>query len=206
LVERTLEELDLFVRMGRGAEAHEKLSALTLSEVPRPLIPKLANIARRVGDPTLALRALSPYIRSTKGAVDPPQELEKAEYAAALTKVGATVEALEILEAVNVQEVPKAYFYKALAYFTQWRYEEAVPLLRAYLSEESLESFDRLMGQVNLAAALVSVGTYSEADPLLESIQKEAILQREFLVYGYCIELAAQSALAKKEYRAAQYR
>lgn len=116
-----------------------------------------AHIARRVGLPHTIIILLNHVIRSEKRSLTPASSEEKAIYGLGLLRLGAFNEAEKILNSVNPDEDPQVYFYKASLYINQWNYSKAIPLLRHYIKNEKVNSYQKLVGRINLCAALVSL-------------------------------------------------
>jgi hypothetical protein len=152
----------------------------------------------------MALRVLNPIVRPSARKQGNPTGEEKAEYAASLTRAGAVSEALTILETIDPTAVPTALLYESFALVTQWRYTETIPLLERYLASKGLSDYQRLVGQVNLAAAMVAERRHEDARPMLDALAEETRRLGLSLLHGNSLELSAQNAILAKRWRDAE--
>ena len=201
--ENALNPIHELIRRGHGAEARTALRQLISRKVPRPLLAQVAALLRRADLPWLALRLLNPIVRPTGKAAGFATEKEKAEYAAALAVIGASKEALELLRSIDAKEVPERLLYEAFALMAQWDYQATVPLLTRYVGVSSLTNYQRLVGKVNLAAALVHERQHLKADYLLKQLLFDTSLRRLSLMHGIALEQAAQSCIYQKNWSGA---
>ncbi len=195
------EKLEHLVRESRFDEAEKKLRAIR--KVDRPNAVAIANIARRINQPGLALRILGPYVRPTDLHQGAATAVEKIEYAEALRRVGAIDEAWLLLQEVDEDQNPQASIYKTFCLFNQWKYQEAIPVLNKYLARTDLEDYARCVGEINLAAALIQVGSLAEAEILLSRIRESSQKAGFILLYGNSLELSAQLLILRKDFDAA---
>ncbi|MGE3683936.1 MAG: hypothetical protein AB7G93_19625 [Bdellovibrionales bacterium] len=162
-----LQKCEEDVRAGRGQHAAKGLARLNTAKIPRELLLSFANVARRAGLYNLGLRILASIVYPDRNKWHlSATAAELAEYSVLLQKVGAVGEALRILERVDTQAVPEAHLYRAFCYFSKWDYELAIPELESFLQDD-LNPYMRLVGQVNLAAALVTTERMDEAQEIL---------------------------------------
>ena len=187
-----LKNLEELVRSGKFDQVEQQLKKLVVKRVPRAQALGLANIARRVNQPALALSILNPIVRAEPHALHPATELERIEYAENLRKLGAVNEASQILGEIDAAKYPQASFHLALCCFSTWRYADAIPHLRAYLAATSLTDYQKIVGRVNLAAALIHEASFDEAAPLLEGLRAETRAAGYNLLFGNSLELSAQ--------------
>lgn len=155
----------------------------------------MAGLARRAGLHLLALKLLGPSVRGTGRKAVSASDEEKAEYAASLTYVGATEEALTLLKHVNSDRVPQALLFECFAHFAQWDYRAAIPLLTKYVASSKLDPYQVLVGKVNLAAALIQQKEYAEAQPLLAELRSATRGPGFAHLHGNVLELSAQNSI-----------
>lgn len=165
-----IQECDAEIRSGRLPTAAKRLSKINPSKVPREYRLRLAALARRAGIVQLGLTLLArviypPQRRAAAGREATPNE--RAEYAVLLQRTGAYNEAIAILKSIDRSKVPEANLYLAFVHFSRFEFQEAISPLERYL-ESPLEPYPKLVGQVNLAMALVSSGWHKAALELLE--------------------------------------
>ncbi|NJL25264.1 MAG: tetratricopeptide repeat protein [Calothrix sp. SM1_5_4] len=81
--------------------------------------------------------------------------------------------------------------YRSFCLFSQWEYGLAIPLLRQYITS-SIPRYQRLVGSVNLAAALTGVQDFAEARTLLTELLAEVSRGQFHRLHGNCLEMMAQ--------------
>ena len=196
--------LDTWIRQGQGVQAQRELVRLSKKKLPRREALAFAVLARRADLPLLGIRILNPIVRPTNKAPATASETESAEYALSLTKIGATQEGLQILSDLESTRIPEVLLYTAFAHFTGWDYESALPLLSAYVALPGIAPYQRLIGQVNLAAALVHEQHYLKARELLRLILQETHEKNYVLLQGNALELLAQNSILERDWEAAE--
>ncbi len=195
-----LQRLEIWTREGQSQAALRALLALRLREIPRDYRFELARIARRLNHPVLALKIINPSVRADLPNDRPPNEKERIVHAATLTSLGCLSEAEQILNAVNPDVEPDALINLAFIKFRKWEYGEARPLLKRYLQSKAIDEYSRIVGLVNLAAALIADSKESDAIPLLETITEVTKSKSYWLLFGNALELQAQTQISKGEY------
>jgi tetratricopeptide (TPR) repeat protein len=193
-----LKQIDRMIRKGASAQAAQALKEIRLNRLSRQDRLSVAQLARRSGLSGLAVTILNPVVRvdgrSTSGT-----EPERLEYAVALALVGAEAEALAILEKIDATRAPEALLYRCFALFPQWRYLEAIEPLRRFLPVAPTE-YQRLVGQVNLAAALIFANRYAEASDVLGPARENAENSESWLLLSNLLELSAQVDLNARRF------
>lgn len=159
----------------------------------------LANLARRAHLPLIGIRLLNPIIRPNRKVAEKATAQESLEYAACLIRIGSVDEALRILEEVNRKDVPESYLYSAFGHFAKWQYREAIPLLESYLAQKNISDYQRLIGRVNLLAALVHEKNTS-AESMGRELLKETKLAKANLLHANTLELLSQYYILKKQF------
>ena len=129
-----------------------------------------------------------------------PSVEERAEYAACLIKMGASHEALNLLTKLDAREVAEIELYRAFALITQWRYQEAIPLLLSYSKNPIVGPFQQMVGRVNLAAAYVNEREFENSTPLLAELAKETRKNEFHQLHGNVLEIQAQAAIFQKDW------
>ena len=197
-------KLDELIRYGKSHEARAFIKKIKIRNSNLALLPKLCHILTRSGMAKKTILILRPYVQPEILSHKKATEEIKAEYALALTQVGATPEAIELFKKINYTSAPKGLLYHAIALFTQWDYAAATPLLYKYLQTPRLSDYEILVGKVNLAAAYIDQQKYSEAEKLLENLLSVTKKNDFKLLYGNCLELSVQLATNKKDYISAK--
>lgn len=198
-----LEIFETMLREGKIGSVRRRLRKTRVSEVPRHELVRLANIARRAGLSQLSVNLLNPIVRPDKNLARRANEGEQAEYAAALTQIGARAEALELLESLDPRKNLEILLFRSFAHFGEWTYAKAIPLLETYIAKHPVE-YQKLVGKVNLAAALVWESRLSEAQALLAQIVSEAKAGGFGRLHANALELRAQMYILKHKYSQAE--
>ncbi len=187
------------IRQGQGAAVKKYIWALSLSDIPRQHYGVICNIATRVGLPSFTLKLLTREVRKTNFEKSNLSVFERAEYASALTNIGAYSEAEKILEKLNSNTYPKILLYEAFALFNQWKYREALPLLENYVKKVE-EPYLKRVGLVNLCAAQVFCRDYTRALENLEKLEADLTSEKQTLLLGNVLELKAQCYLGLEKF------
>lgn len=183
-----LQRCEEAVRAGRIPVAAAILSALSAKDIPRPLLAQAANLCRRTGKIALGLRWLAPVVRPKTPAA-PARDAEIAEYAVLLQRTGGVGEALRLLESLGDRGPAETRLYRAFCHFARWDYARAVPELEAYLAGE-LAPYARVVGEVNLASALIGANADERALALLRTLLARP--ETAPRLRGNCLEMKAQ--------------
>lgn len=177
------------VRAGQLSSAASILSAIPAKEIPRDLFVRAANLCRRTGKVTLGLRILTPVIHPKTASIKPASDLEIAEYAVLLQRAGGVLEALQLLESLGKSAPVEVPLYRAYCHFSRWNYAPAIPELDAYLASD-LPDYARIVGEVNLASALIAARDDKRAFTILESLLSRT--ENAHRLRGNCLEMKAQ--------------
>ncbi|RZA05744.1 MAG: hypothetical protein EOP11_12115 [Proteobacteria bacterium] len=164
----SLESIELDVRAGRSVRAREALREFDVDNCSRAERLQFANLCRRSSDPSRGLAALRPAIRPPARSPVRARPEEKVEYAACLQWLGLVAEAEQLLQNV---EVPGALLERAFLALRRWSYEDAIGFLERYLAHDSLSAYERLVGRVNLLAALVHERHWGQAESELVGLR-----------------------------------
>ena len=159
---------------------------------------ELASLCRRTGWFQGALVVLAPIVRPSSRSRVQASDAEKTEYASNLIQMGSRQEGRLLLSEVSPSWHPK-YFVEALSYFSEWNYHAAIPLLRRYLDWPEIQPYARIIGQVNLAAALVFENEIHEAETLLRHLKETCEREGHSLMLGNVYEIWSQLALKQDQ-------
>ena len=185
-------ELDAAIRAGDVAGAGKTLAGQNFAKVDRELRLPLATLSRRCGLYMLGLKLLTPIVRGAELKLHfRATPHEKVEYAALLQKSRSIGEALSILSSVSPDDVPESLLYKSFCHFNRWEYADAVPHLDKYLSYP-LADYAKLVGQVNLGAALAMINDHSRALEVLSATLVAARENRHTRLQANCLEILSQ--------------
>lgn len=191
--------VDEHLRHGRPSRAQAALDKIQDVKVPREEAARFAAVARRADRASFGIRLLNPIVRSDRKAPVEATEEEKAEYAQCLIRIGASEEATILLDSIASSRIPQVLLYRASAHIQRWEYEEAVPLLKAYVRREDLAPYQALVGKVNLAAALAATKRHEKATFLIRELLHETSLKQYATLHANLLSVATQHfALRKK--------
>ncbi|PWU16279.1 MAG: hypothetical protein C5B49_10720 [Bdellovibrio sp.] len=193
------------IRTGRFADVRKALKLLNFSKLPRKLSQPVANLARRCGLYSISLRILSPIVtleRNYRQATPRPDEL--AEYGMALVNIGAVSEGRGILESISSKDVPHLPLLLAQAYIPEWKYGDAIRVLEPLQHHDHLDSYLKLVAQVNLSAAYVYNQRLSQADELIAECLQSASQQGFILLQGNLLEIKSQMLLEQRRFSEAR--
>ena len=200
-----LDEINSLIVEGKSAPARAKLRALVSKKVAPNHRVQVASFARRLSLPLIGLSILNPIVRPTGRSSLKPTPQEVAEYAATLSYIGASEEAIALLKTLNPTAIPQSLLFLAFAHFSRWEYAEALPHLQKYVSSPLLTDYQRLVGKVNLLAALVYERQLKEALPLIVELLKLTTDGNYYLLLGNTLELAAQLSIANGNFKEARH-
>lgn len=163
-----ISECDSDIKSGRIQSIPKRLKAINTSRVPREWRLPLANVCRRAGLYSIGLTLLNKLIQPTARR---PETLatpaEMAEYSVLLMRIGDVNEAMQRLAKVDAHSAPEVHLFRAFGNFYRWEFDLAIDSLREYLNSP-VSDYQKLVGKVNLAHALVESERYVEAQELLE--------------------------------------
>jgi hypothetical protein len=192
---------DELIKEGRGGQVRLDIVKVNRAEIPRRELHRVANVARRVRLENWGMQLLYPIVRSENKEVFSSAE-EICEYSNALMEMGSLEEARNLLLAVNPREAPQTLLYLAFLDFREWNSIGAGAHLRSYL-KCPLDLYAQLVGQVNLAAALVQTPEWEEARGLLDHLELRARTEQRHLLLGNIFELRAQLDIQIEDWSAA---
>ncbi len=198
--EKLLVLLEKQVVQGEHHEAKRLIKELNLNLIPRSSAAPVAGVACRISEPLLTLKILNKFVFPENELQPRATDSEKLIYATALGNLGAVDEALVIFDSVSNPNEPEVLLRKSMAHFRAWNYPAAIPSLDKFLEQKDLPTYRRLIGQVNLAAALVMDCKFSKAQHLLQEIQMQCLEKNYLLLLGNSYELEAQNYFFQQNY------
>jgi len=196
-MKKTIHKVNECIRAGRLVKAREILVKVGQKKIPRRVALPLAALARQTRLLELSIAILHPWMDSE------PSEAEKFEYASSLAGIGATDEAIAILERVDPQVFPAALLLNALTRATQWDYSGAIPSLKKFVGM-TVSSQQKMVAKLNLAAALIFEARLEEASPLLDELLEKTAEKKLATLYGTVLELCAQHAIFRARWKEAE--
>lgn len=199
-------QVDELIRGGQINEARRVLMAIVPKEVPRPHVAPLARLARRTRLNYLTLRILKPVVQREGLLELSSSEEELALFAGALIRVGGRKQGVEVLSKLDSEKNPEILMFQVDAYFSEWNYLVANPLLRRYIQSDGISDYQRLVGNLNLAASFVFENRIDQAQDLLSQLRAECRLKGHKLLYANSLELSAQVSLSRGKFSEANSR
>lgn len=198
--EKNYSEIEAAVVSGRHQECRELFDSLNPKTIPREWASRYAELANRVHHSLYALKALHRFVMKDNQLDASASDREKMIYAYALCLLGATDEALALLDRVDSAKEPESFFLKSLTLFRQWKYSQSIPLLKAFMEASGVANYRRLVGEVNLVAALISASEWTQALEHIDDIQSVCKKESYSLLLGNSFELKAQIYFFQKKY------
>lgn len=156
---------DDLLKQGQVVPAARLLRSALPRRIPEERVLEVARIARRTGQISLGLRLLAGRVERKAGRSARQAEL-RAEYAVLLTLNGCVLEAIHLLDNLDLKLHPDALLAKSWCHFELWEHERAVPLLLEYV-ERQRSPYYRAAGAINLAEAYLAAGNDAAALDLL---------------------------------------
>ncbi len=199
-----LTECENQIRAGRVDLVSKRLAGLNTAQVPRSLRLPFANLARRTGLIAMGLKILRPVAHPENGRLlDGASAQELAEYGVLLQKSGAIQEALWTLDHVRVEQAPDALLYRGFCHFSRWEYAQAADILQKYVSMER-RVYQRLVGSVNRAAALIVLERWEDAEAIIQEIFQFSLEGGYKRLQANGLELRAQIQVHRAQYEGAR--
>lgn len=193
-------KIEWLIRDGRGDLAEASLEELISESVPREHAAAIARLARRGNVPKLGLQVLYPIVRPAPRVPCDATPAETAEYAACLIRIGALEDAYGLLCGIDEKAVPRVLLYKTLFLVARWNYRETISLMTRFIESDQIDRYDRMVGKVNLAAALLYEGQIGKAEPILKELLYQASLRRYNLVLARTLELVAELWIVRRKW------
>lgn len=201
--DQLLVDCDTLLKAGKISSVNELIRHLNFSKVPRKYRQALGKICRRSGLIESGLRLLHPIIRSELALQVPASAAEICEYAVLLSRNGSIDEALKLLDSVDVKEAPEALLYQGFCHVSNWNYQQAASDFEKYLNSE-IDTYSKLIAQVNLIASYVANGQLDRAASLLDETLLMAQEFQALRLIGNCLELRAQVSFFRGDFAQAR--
>ncbi|MCB9092950.1 MAG: hypothetical protein H6620_10370 [Halobacteriovoraceae bacterium] len=197
LTPKDLKSLDKRIKLGLSKQVAIELQGVSLKGKNLEFLSTYSDLARRVGLNILAIKALSSEINRYRESRTIHKIPPKAAitYASCLIRLGLFKEAKEIL--LQFQDHQDTLLYLAFGYFSKWDYKNAIPPLRSFINSAK-DNYQKTIGQVNLAAALIMNQEFWEAQELINSLIRNCKQENNLRLLGNCYEIQAQIYLRKK--------
>ncbi|MBC7466996.1 MAG: hypothetical protein H7256_13490 [Bdellovibrio sp.] len=203
-VEKTSEQeliarLDVLTKQGQRLQVLKEITRIVKGGPSRTIRPALARLANRNHAYVLALRILHPIIREDRLKTGEAGAEVLNIYATSLMWIGALEEAQECLH--RIKGSPDALLTEAFVHFAKWEYQKSMPLLFKYINSSSTTAYQKLVGQINLLAAVIAVGDVEKAKAIFEPLSAQLKSDPNYkLLHGNCLELRSQVEILQKSY------
>lgn len=195
-MKKQVDEFDQQIKNGNSNGVYLVCKKINSTEIPRSLVIDYAEVARRIGKPHLIIRWLRPIIRSEKILNLNPTYKEQSAYAQGLIRIGAFNEAesliAQILKLPECKSDPQIHFTQASLNINQWRYKSAIPHLKKHLSTPSVNSYSKIVSQLNLCSSLVGLGKHNTAWKEILKLEKKLKNTQYNLIKGNLAEIKSQ--------------
>jgi hypothetical protein len=199
-----LPEIQQLILGGKLPAARERLKGSHRLKVPRKLLLGFAKAARQAGLPEVGLRFLSPIIHPPEARKSDATDREAAEFAMCLVRIGAVEEAADLMAPRKGEASADVLLARIFVLAPRWEYAEIARVARLYLDKASLSPAERVIGLLNLGAALIQERRLAEAEPVLREVLKEAERNQLARFLGNALELSAQWAIHERRWDAAR--
>jgi tetratricopeptide (TPR) repeat protein len=196
--EEALNRLDVDLRAGKLETVKQALEKMESQKFPRPLLVKIANLARRAGHQRYAVRLLRSIVRAEKPIIPEASAEEKIEYAVSLLRLGGVAESFNILAELDGNKHPEILLYEAFCHFNTWNHGKAIPLLEKYVSSGSVTGYQLLVGKSNLALAYTVEMQFEKGKKVIEDILASADKKSQKLLVGFAHQLYSELLIGQR--------
>lgn len=195
-----LEEADRQIRLGKTSVVLHQLRQISRADISRAEVLPFARIALRLGQNYWGILLLNKLVRPKAPLHQPVTDLELAMYAAFLGRIGAFTESEEILRYIPTKNLAEISLYRAQNQVHQWNYSKAIPFFARYLRSPTITPYQRLIGELNLAASQAAIGDFAVAHTSLIRLSLEFTQLGYDLLSGNADELLGQIAFFRQEF------
>lgn len=203
-VKQTIENIELLIDQGQGQKALPLIQSMTTKSLRPELNLKLATQARRLSRPKLALRLLRKHLVDHEGSFIESEPSSLAEYAISLFRVGLDHEATKIFDSLPGLNNPEVFLFQAFCHFSRWEYPQSIIPLQKYLGMSELSPKQVVIGKANLASAYINIQSFTQAQRLLKTLQRDAKKQGLTVLLGNSFEMQAQIAFREGNLKKAE--
>lgn len=187
-----ISEIDNLIKNGNLFKARQIINNVDLKKIARDEAVTWASLSRRCRNFTTALRILKPYIFPSYADAKKATDEEIIEYASSLRGMGAYHAALDLLNTLDSELLPTTYLHKSFCLFAQWNYSESLPFLQKYIEHPNISDYERIVGKVNLASALIGIKDYESANRILLELQVETNNEKFRQLHINTLEMLSQ--------------
>ena len=197
-------KIDSLIRLGKISDATTIIKSLDIRKLARGQRGELATLARRSSMAIYAIKLLRPYVHPSSRKFVQTTDEERLEYAASLSFLGASKEALSLLSEVDSSQHPSSLLYSAFSLFAQWDYASSLQYLEQYCQNSNLNDYQKLVGKANLAAVYVHEKIEEKGHALLEELERECLKEGHQLLLNNIYQMRAELLIIKRDFSSAQ--
>lgn len=193
------------IRAAQSKQANSRIRQLILQvcKLESEHKIKVGNILRRTGDYALCLKLLHSLVREENSD---SELLHKAqiEYAGALTQLGLTIEAQELLTPI-LDQFPQALLIISLSHFQNWEHQEALPYLEKLMQSTTMTSYESAVTQINfyMACSLARISDLNLND--LIQFKSELEKMKAHLLLGVLDQIIGRYWMNLREFKQAKH-
>lgn len=199
-----LNEISTLITRGLHGVALRELKNMDIHSIPRGHKTLAASLLRRLGLSIRAIQLLNPIIRPSSRRPIEATDSEKLEYSANLIRLGGRREALDLMQSIDPQKLPKKHLFQAFAHIAEWDYQKSNHELKNLLLHPLAEEYDQQIARVNLVLGYIFQEDYSQAYEILDSLIPDTLQKKQALLHSNSLELLAQIQILEKKYQQAR--
>ncbi|MCM2281249.1 MAG: hypothetical protein NDI61_05310 [Bdellovibrionaceae bacterium] len=194
--EQSIAQMEGAIRSGKNVQLRDILHDLRGKEIPRKYLAPIAHLASRAGYPIEAMRLLNKIVRSEHLLTEPPSSRENLVYSITLINTGRYAEASSLLETIDPAQEPEALLYSAFSLIAEWKYQAATAFIYRFVRSPGVAPYRRLVGNVNLLAALVANFELDRAKDVARELLETSHGRPELhLLRANTLEISAQMSI-----------
>ncbi len=192
-VEELISKWDVFLREGNIDGVKNSLFTLYSIKIERHHRQPIASLLRRAGCYNTGLKVLHPalFFKDRTERTD-IKSWDLAEYALLISEIGIPQQAIQYFARVDAKQVPMKNLYMAFCFFKMWNYKEAEKYLIRYIGSIGISDYERLLGQINLLAAMIENDNLEKANQLLKTLRLSIMASENIRIKSNFLELEAQ--------------
>ena len=198
--EDLLKEVDDLIRASSLAEAISLIGTIDQKSLKRSSMAQYANLSRRLGNTTDAIKALRPYVRPKAKDPQKPTEEERIEYAMALIKLGALNEGVKIQDSVDGAAHPNKFLYASFAEITRWNYTDAATLLENFVAHPEVDDYAKITAKVNLLSSYIVIDEPEKTVALIDDLLRLTSTEATKRHHRNVLMLAAQFYVLQNDF------
>ncbi len=193
-------EIDNLIKKAQISEASNLLERLDFDKIQRNDYVLYANLHRRLGNPSIALKTLRPFVRPSarNQQVATPDEI--LEYSMALIKLGAIIEAKKLIEKISAESHPLASLYLAFGEISSWNYKSARTHLEHFCQHPKAEPYYIKTAKINLLSCYSFLDEPNNARKIFDELKNNPEVKNYTLMYRHVLLLAAQVSLFERKW------